>query len=70
MSRIKLSTLRELNDQDLDDKLLELKADLSKLRSEGAKGTLKKESSSIRWVRRDIARIHTLINERKIGIKV
>ena len=70
MSRIRLSTLRELNDQDLEDKLLELKADLSKLRSEGAKGTLKKESSSIRWVRRDIARIHTLINERKIGTKV
>ena len=70
MSRIKLSTLRELNDQDLEDKLLELKADLSKLRSEGAKGTLKKESSSIRWVRRDIARIHTLITERKIGTKV
>ena len=70
MSRIKLSTLREFNDHDLEDKLLELKADLSKLRSEGAKGTLKKESASIRWVRRDIARILTLINERKIQTKV
>ena len=70
MSRIKLSTLREMNDQDLEDKLLELKADLSKLISEGAKGTLKKESSSIRWVRRDIARILTLINERQIEKKV
>jgi len=70
MSRIKLSTLREMNDQDLEDKLLELKADLAKLRSEGAKGTLKKESASIRWVRRDIARIFTLINERKIDQRV
>ncbi|HEX7259235.1 MAG TPA: 50S ribosomal protein L29 [Nitrososphaeraceae archaeon] len=70
MSRIKLSTLREMNDHDLEDKLLELKADLSKLRSEGAKGTLKKESSSIRWARRDIARILTLINERQIEKKV
>jgi large subunit ribosomal protein L29 len=70
MSRIKLSTLREMNDDDLEDKLLELKADLAKLRSEGAKGTLKKESASIRWVRRDIARIFTLINERKIDQRV
>ena len=67
---MKLYTLRLMNDQDLEDKLLELKADLSKLRSEGAKGTLKKESSSIRWVRRDIARLLTLINERKIKTKV
>ena len=70
MSRMKLSTLREMNDHDLEDKLLELKADLAKLRSEGAKGTLKKESASIRWVRRDFARIFTLINERKIESRV
>lgn len=70
MSRMKLTTLREMNNNDLQDKLLELKADLAKLRSEGAKGTLKKESASIRWVRRDIARILTLINERKIENRV
>lgn len=70
MSRMKLTTLREMNDIDLQDKLLELKADLAKLRSEGAKGTLKKESASIRWARRDIARILTLINERKIENRV
>jgi large subunit ribosomal protein L29 len=70
MSRMKLTTLREMNDNDLQDKLLELKADLAKLRSEGAKGTLKKESASIRWARRDIARILTLINERKIENRV
>ena len=70
MSRIKLSTLREMNDHDLEDKLLELKADLAKLRSEGTKGTLKKESSSIRWARRDIARILTLINERNVKQRV
>ena len=66
MGRIKLNTLRELNDNDLQDKLFELKVDLSKLRSEGEKGTLKKQTSSIRWVRRDIARILTILNERKI----
>jgi large subunit ribosomal protein L29 len=65
MARLKLRTLHEMNDTDLTDKLSDLKADLAKLRSEGAKGTLKKRTGDIRWVRRDIARIMTLLNERK-----
>jgi large subunit ribosomal protein L29 len=65
MGRMKLNTLREFNDEDLRAKLLELKADLSKLKSESAKGTLKKETGNIQWTRRDIARIITIINERK-----
>ena len=65
MTRIKVNTLRQLSNVDLNDKLLELEADLAKLRSEGAKGTLKKETASIRWLRRDIARVYTIINERK-----
>ncbi|HKG30520.1 MAG TPA: 50S ribosomal protein L29 [Nitrososphaeraceae archaeon] len=54
-----------MNNTDLTDKLSDLKADLAKLRSEGAKGTLKKRTGDIRWIRRDIARIMTLLNERK-----
>ncbi len=69
MGRIKLKTLQEMNDIDLTDKLSDLKADLAKLRSEGAKGTLKKRTGDIRWVRRDIARIMTLLNERKENTK-
>jgi large subunit ribosomal protein L29 len=65
MARLKVETLREMNDQDLADKLAELKADLGKLRLEKSKGTLKKETGSIRWLRRDIARMMTIINERK-----
>ena len=65
MARLNLKTLREMNDGDLADKLAELKADLGKLRLEKSKGTLKKETGSIRWLRRDIARMMTLINERK-----
>ncbi len=64
MGRIKLKVLRELNDKDLSEKLDELSSELTKLRSEGAKGTLKKETASIRWTRRDIARIKTILNER------
>ena len=64
MGRIKLKVLREMNDKDLSEKLDELSSELTKLRSEGAKGTLKKETASIRWTRRDIARIKTVLNER------
>ena len=59
-----MKTLRELNSSDLSSKLSERKLDLSKLRSEEAKGTLKKHAGSIKWIRRDIARIMTVINER------
>jgi len=64
LSRNRTKTLRQLNDKDLKDKLSDLKVDLAKLRSESIKGTLKKEAGVIRWKRRDIARILTLMNER------
>ncbi len=64
MARLRVKTLREMNSSDLTEKLSELNADLAKLRSEGAKGTLKKETGDLRWIRRDIARIMTILNER------
>lgn len=64
MARLKLKTLREMNDGDLTDKLAELKADLAKLRLEKSKGTLKKQTANLRWLRRDIARLMTILNER------
>ncbi len=64
MARNRIKTLREFNDSDLKDKLDDLKVDLAKLRSEGSKGTLKKDAGVIRWKRRDIARVLTVLNER------
>jgi large subunit ribosomal protein L29 len=54
-----------MNDTDLAQKLAEMKADLAKVRSEQTKGTLKKHSGDIRYMRRDIARMLTILNERK-----
>ncbi len=65
MPRLKIKTLREMNNQDLSDKLAELKTDLGKLQLEKSKGTLKKQTGNIRWLRRDIARMKTIMNERK-----
>jgi large subunit ribosomal protein L29 len=54
-----------MNNQDLSDKLAELKTDLGKLQLEKSKGTLKKQTGNLRWLRRDIARMKTVMNERK-----
>ena len=67
MARVKLKNLQEMNQTDLEEKLSELKSELLKLKSERAKGTLKKETGSIRWVRRDIARILTILQEKRKG---
>ena len=48
MARAKLKTLREMSNDDLSGKLTDLRTDLSKIRSEGAKGTLKKQTGSVK----------------------
>jgi large subunit ribosomal protein L29 len=58
-----------MNDTDLGQKLSEMKADLAKVRSEQSKGTLKKHSGDIRYMRRDIARMLTILNERKVKVQ-
>jgi large subunit ribosomal protein L29 len=64
-ARLKTKILREMNHRDLSDKLAELKTDLGKLQLKKSKGTLKKQTGNIRWLRRDIARMKTIMNERK-----
>jgi large subunit ribosomal protein L29 len=67
MVRLKLRTLRELNDDDLESKLSEIRADLLKLTIENSKGTLKKETGNMKWKKRDIARIHSILKERELA---
>ncbi len=66
MARLKLKTLREFNDGDLESKLSEIRADLLKLRIENSKGTLKKETGNMKSKRRDIARILSILKEREL----
>ena len=65
MARIKMKTVRALNEKDLKDRLLQSRNDLGKLKTEAAKGTLRKESGKMKPLRRDIARIRTKLNELK-----
>ena len=60
-----MKTIRNLNENDLQDRLQQLRSDLSKLKVDSAKGTLRKESGKIKPLRRDIARIMTQLNELK-----
>ncbi|MCP8316801.1 MAG: 50S ribosomal protein L29 [archaeon] len=68
MPKLKSDELRKLNDEELQGKLFELRAELVKLKSAAARGTLKKETGKIRAIRRAIARIITIMNERKLSI--
>lgn len=63
MTRISMTTVRELNEHDLQERLQQLRSDLTKLKVESAKGTLRKESGKIKPLKRDIARIMTRLNE-------
>ena len=63
MSRLKMKSIRELNETDLKDRIIQMRTELSKLEVENAKGTLRKESGKIIPLKRDIARLLTRLNE-------
>ena len=65
MGRLKMKSVRELNEGDLKDRIEQMRTELSKLKVENAKGTLKKESGKIKSIKRDIARLLTRLNEMK-----
>ena len=65
MAHLKNKTIRAFNEKDLDDRLKQVRTELSKLRIESRKGTLRKESGKLKPLRKDIARILTRLNELK-----
>jgi|TARA_B110000014_G_scaffold166039_1_gene117467 large subunit ribosomal protein L29 len=65
MGMLKMKSIRELNEKDLKDRVEQMKTELSKLQTENAKGTLRKETGKIRKVRKEVARLLTRLNEVK-----
>ncbi len=65
MTRTSMKTIRELGEVDLQKKIQEIKSELVKLKVDGSKGTLRKESGKLKPLRHDIARMLTRINEIK-----
>tara|TARA_B100000745_G_C19863974_1_gene287640 strand:+ start:153 stop:356 length:204 start_codon:yes stop_codon:yes gene_type:complete len=65
MAMLKMKSIRELNEKDLRERVQQMKTELSKLQTENAKGTLRKETGKIKKVRKEIARLLTRLNEVK-----
>jgi large subunit ribosomal protein L29 len=64
---IKATDLRELSDEGLVEKLREAKAELFNLRVQSATGQLDNHGR-LQTIRRDIARIYTIMRERELGL--
>ncbi|WP_183092233.1 50S ribosomal protein L29 [Nocardioides stalactiti] len=65
---VKAHELDELNNIDLEAKLREAKEELFNLRFQAATGQLESHGR-LRTVKKDIARIYTVVRERELGIR-
>jgi large subunit ribosomal protein L29 len=63
----KAAELRHLDNDSLEEKLREAKEELFNLRFQAATGQLESHGR-LRQVRREIARIYTVLRERELGI--
>ena len=63
---MKANEIREMTTQELDNKLLDLKTELFNLRFQLATGQLD-NPMRIKVVRKDIARVKTVLRERELG---
>ena len=63
MSKLRMKSIKELNEKDLKSKIQESRTDLAKLRVDSSKGTLRKESGKLKPIRHNIARMLTRLNE-------
>jgi large subunit ribosomal protein L29 len=64
---VKAAELRELSEEELIARLREAKAELFNLRVQGATGQLD-NNRRLQVVRREIARIYTIMRERELGL--
>jgi large subunit ribosomal protein L29 len=67
MANTRALELRELSTDDLVTKLREAKAELFNLRVQGATGQLDNHRR-LQVIRREIARIYTIMRERELGL--
>ena len=67
-SSVKAHELDEMNNTDLEVRLREAKEELFNLRFQAATGQLESHGR-LRTVKKDIARIYTVVRERELGIR-
>lgn len=66
MPRVKAKALKQQDPDALKDRLFELRAELARLAGKNARGMLQKKSGSIDRVKRDIARVLTVMREKGV----
>lgn len=67
--KIKNDQLRKMNEQELDNKLFELKKDLIKVNAQVAVGTIPENPGNVKNLKKAVARILTIQTEKKGGVK-
>ena len=65
---MKTKEIRDMNAAEMDQKIAGLKEELFNLRFQSATGQLESHGR-VRQVKRDIARIYTIVRERELGIR-
>jgi large subunit ribosomal protein L29 len=61
---MKTKELRSLNKEGMESKLLEMKKELMKINSQIAIGTVPKNPSRVKEIKKTIAKIHTITNQK------
>ena len=64
MAQLKAMELRKQDAEKLRQTLFDLRSELSKLRAGSSRGLVQKEVGKLRRIRRDIARVLTVMNEK------
>ena len=67
MPRVKAKNLREQDSDQLRDRLFELRGELIKLNGLSERGMIQKQSGKIPRIRKDIARVLTVMREKGIS---
>ncbi len=66
MAKIKSNELREMALGELEEKIILMKNELSKEKTQISSGTRAENPGKIKKIRREIARTFTIINEKKL----
>lgn len=65
---MKIKDIKNMSNEELNEKVYLLKEELFHLRRKKAVGQLE-HAEQVRTIRKDIARIYTVLRERELGIK-
>ncbi len=68
MKKEELKKWREATNQEIENKIMELKRKLYEMKNQLLLGQLK-NYSQLKEIKKDIARLKTILNERKLGVK-